>query len=317
MKAIMHNFKKGNKDFIGAAFENNTEFVNIVFNTFDIYHMYWGQGDVDYDRKTGNITDKIVSRYSSTNIETSKYDIGTIIKKVWRPGLNIDVKKALEIDDGEMQRGLKSLKILSDRLNDILLFIEPDTYALQCHGHKIRELLILACTEVESLWKTYLDIAGQSKDRATTVNYVKLNNALYLFEYKLTLKAYPFNISYKPFDGWNASSPTQTLPWYNAYNETKHDKIHNFDKAKLEHCIQAIMAAIIMFCVRYSPYMLREDRSIAATTITDLFTVELDNPDKKAFYIPAIKSYPMASGAFSAPLASTFEHFWEIKPLVI
>ena len=222
----MHNFKKGNKDFIGAAFENNTEFVNIVFNTFDIYHMYWGQGDVDYDRKTGNITDKIVSRYSSTNIETSKYDIGTIIKKVWRPGLNIDVKKALEIDDGEMQRGLKSLKILSDRLNDILLFIEPDTYALQCHGHKIRELLILACTEVESLWKTYLDIAGQSKDRATTVNYVKLNNALYLFEYKLTLKAYPFNISYKPFDGWNASSPTQTLPWYNAYNETKHDKIH-------------------------------------------------------------------------------------------
>jgi hypothetical protein len=41
-----------------------------------------------------------------------------------------------------------------------LLYVEPTEELLNAFGHKTRQLLILACTEVETYWKYYLDKAG-------------------------------------------------------------------------------------------------------------------------------------------------------------
>lgn len=315
MKAYIYDGIHNGTSFICAAFQNTKEFVNIFYEKQGIYQILLHQGEVYYDAKMQDIKAKVIADFSATNIEQSFFEVGNIIKHVWRPGLCVDIEKALEVDKGEQQRAIKSLKILTERLDDILMYIEPDSTSLQSYGHKTRELLILACTEVESFWQFYLKQANIVKPRPTTNDYVKLHHGLFLEDYKLSLNSYPFIVSYKPFAGWDINRPTQSLDWYDAYNETKHDMYTNFSKATLEKCIKAVMAAITLFCVRYSPYSITEERGISAKTVAELFTIEVIPTSKNTIYIPAIKSIQMASGAFSAPLASGFETFWSSTPL--
>ena len=117
----------------------------------------------------------------------------------------------------------------------------------------------------------------------------------------------------------NPTQPIQTesLSWYDGYNTTKHNKADYYSKATLENCINVIVANIIMFCIRYSPYALIEENDICSNLLNEYFSVELVNPDIASFYIPAIKSFSMASVAFSAPLASAPEKEWTIKPFII
>ena len=315
MKAHIYDGVYRGTNFTCAAFENAKEFLNIFYEKQGICQMLWQQGAVYYSAKIQDIKAKSVADFSATNIEQSFFEVGSIIKHVWRPGLCLDIEKALGIDKGEQQRAIKNLRILAERLNDILMYIEPETYALNCYSHKTRELLILACTEVESFWQFYLREANAVRARPTTNDYVKLHNALFLDDYTISLNSHPFVISYKPFEGWSPNSPTKSLDWYSAYNEAKHDMYTNFSKATLEHCIKAVMAVISLFCVRYSPYSIVEERGISAKTVAELFTIEVKATAKNTIYIPALQSYEMASGIFSAPLASGFETFWKSVPL--
>ena len=72
-----------------------------------------------------------------------------------------------------------------------------------------------------------------------------------------------------------------------------------------------------MFCVRYSPYALIDEYDLCSILINEYFSVELLNPDISSFYIPSIKSFQTATGAFSRSLASAPESEWNIKPFII
>ena len=317
MNAIIYEGTWQHKQFICSAFENRKEFVNILHEPSGIFQQYWQQGQVIYSSKTGNVAAKAQADFEAKNLHVSHFKVGHVVQHVWRPGLCIDIPEALDIQEDDQNRTQKSIRILVDKLNDILLYIEPDQNALKIHGHKIRELLILSCTEVESFWQSYLRLAGNAIHRPSTNDYVKLKTPLSLADYKVILKSHPFTVSYKPFFDWDLNNPTTSLDWYSAYNQTKHDKNINFSKATLEHCIKAIMATIVMYCVRYSPYGIISGDGISAKIIAEIFSVELEPISIATFYIPAIESVQMASGAFSAPLASKFESPWEIDPFCL
>ena len=92
------------------------------------------------------------------------------------------------------------------------------------YGHKIRELLLLACMEVESSWTAVLKINEYGKGRLTTQDYVKLLSPMYLDRYWVNLPSYKYP-SIKPFEGWDAEDPKPSpCHWYHAYNQTKHDR---------------------------------------------------------------------------------------------
>lgn len=83
---------------------------------------------------------------------------------------------------------------------------------------------------------------------------------------------------------------TKSIPWYDNYNKTKHDRASYFENATLESCLNAITANIIMFCVRYSPYALfrSPDSDICSKLIKEYFSVKLVNPNIEYFYIPLL-----------------------------
>lgn len=312
MKAYIYKKTENNKDFVCSKFDNSTERVTIYHENKNIYQQYWQPGNVVYESITNALSDSIPS-----NAILSTNDVGEIISHVWRPGLCVEIEQALDINAGEEARAKRDLKILIEKLHEILLYVEPDNNCLNTYSHKIRELLILACTECENSWASYMRFAGNINDRLTTSDYVKLKERLFLDEYRVIFSNHPITKTFTPFATWNKQQATISLPWYDSYNKTKHNKDDFFSEASLESCLNAISANIIMFCVRYSPYKLLEAQDICSKLITEYFSIELINPKIETFYVPYFKSVQTASGACSAPLASSFEQPWSITPFTL
>ncbi|MGE0532706.1 MAG: hypothetical protein AB7G40_07680 [Hyphomonadaceae bacterium] len=139
---------------------------------------------------------------------------------------------------------LGSLKV---RLESICQTVHPRAENFGVYGHEIRNLLILASTEVELQWKAVLAANGVSKSRYTTNDFVKLHDAMRLKEYAISLPQFPWLAPLRPFDTWNTTGrPTQDLPWYDAYNAVKHDREANFSKARLDYALNSVAACAIM-----------------------------------------------------------------------
>jgi hypothetical protein len=278
----------------GCAYETDTHFVHFYCSDRGWYTLSSGLTVVE--AKNGTLRDWVSRVFGAVSIAEVNQPAGEAISGVWRPGLFYDdeiltaLKSTLDARHSEMV----SLRIFLEKLEELFLFIEPDTHGLTTHSHKSRELLILACTEVENQWKMYVSENGIAPvgGNYSTNDYVKLLKPLHLAEWKLTSKPYPMIGGIMPFASWNSTSPTQSLHWYNAYNQTKHDRTAHFDKATLLHAIDAVCASIILFAVRHSPYSLVRDTGSMQSLFGQLFEIELVNFDPRSYYVPKIELPP-------------------------
>jgi hypothetical protein len=144
------------------------------------------------------------------------------------------------------------LTVLTRQLDRICQTVQstPDTFI--AFGHDIRNLLILACTEVESHWRGVLVANGVKGDRFTTREYVALKEAMRLDEYDVAFPNYPWLAPVKPFAGWGGTgSPTRELKWYDAYNAVKHNREAEFERATLGHAFDAVSACAIMMVAQF------------------------------------------------------------------
>lgn len=176
-------------------------------------------------------------------LSASKYPAGRYCKRINRnsPKLyDFSRREHSTIDE------VRSFNNLTDSMNSIFNVIEPDTINEKAYGHKIRELLTIACTEVEYLLLQILKDNGCQSNRFSTNDYVKALPVLKLNEYSVELKMHPSMGSFSPFEAWDASNPTQSLSWYFAYNSAKHDRGGNFHFATLGATINAIAAVHIL-----------------------------------------------------------------------
>lgn len=139
------------------------------------------------------------------------------------------------------------LTALMRQLDRICQTVHPTPATFAAFGHDIRNLLILACTEVESHWRGVLVANGLTCDRSSTKDYVKLCRAMRLDAYAVSFPSYPWLAPVSPFLGWGATGkPSQELSWYDAYNAVKHDRETEFARATREHAFAAVTACAIM-----------------------------------------------------------------------
>jgi hypothetical protein len=220
-------------------------------------------------------------------------EVGCSVKGVWRPGLYFEeeIYQALSCDKYERRESAQALGILLEKLLDLLLYIEPDTHSLNTYSHKTRELLILACTEVENQWLSIFKKSNilASGSRNTTNDYVKLNDSAFLKEYQIAYNNYRNIQPIQPFSNWINSNPTQSLTWYDAYNKTKHDRDTAFAESKLIHVLNAIAANIILYCVRFSAYGLYNERTTISGYINQMVNISLIGSNIRSFYVPLIE----------------------------
>jgi hypothetical protein len=102
-----------------------------------------------------------------------------------------------------------------DALELLFRYVEPANENRFVFGHKIREVLILTCTEVETAWRCVLEaISTKKKYSYTTKDYSSLVEPMRLKEWSVALKDYPDFGLFSPFYSWDQSRATKSLPWY-------------------------------------------------------------------------------------------------------
>ena len=150
----------------------------------------------------------------------------------------------------EYSNRLRQLEIVLNDLDNVFKVITPDRYNKKVYGHAIRDIIILSCTEIDMMMKDILKKNGLSKVRYTTGDYIKLLPALKLNDYQVGFYRYGMN-SYSPFWRWIPKCPSQSIWWYNAYNNVKHDRELYFKQANLGNAINCVMAFVIILIAQY------------------------------------------------------------------
>ncbi|NTW29867.1 MAG: hypothetical protein HGA33_01140 [Candidatus Moranbacteria bacterium] len=305
----------------GYGYETDTHFVHF-FGKESFYII--SVGLTVTEAKTGTFFDWIKKRFGATDIQEMNLEVGHSIEGIWRPSLFFqdDIQQALNVDPAEQRNQEQALRILVEKLDEILLFIEPSENGLNSYSHKIRELLILACTEAENQFRSLLIKTGYTSPNGanlTTQDYVKLLPLTFLDEYQVGLRNIDSFAPCKPFLGWEITQPTQSLAWYYSYNLTKHNRSEHFSEATLQHAIDAVAANIILYCTRFSPFILINDTNTLSALIQQIFDIKMIDSNRKSFYIPKItvpESFPTGCTLFDS-YRYKFNEAWTIDSLKV
>src|SRR5258707_11423506 len=140
----------------GMAYETATHFVHFYGKDTGLWVI--SPGLTVAQPKQGTLANWVVNTFGAQDVSQSANTLGHSVADVWRPGITSydDIRQGLGTTDAERHEHLQSIRLLIERLDELFLYIEPGASGLLTYGHKTRELLILACTEVENHWKQYL-----------------------------------------------------------------------------------------------------------------------------------------------------------------
>lgn len=240
----------------------------------------------------------------------SNFDIGDKYYNIYRPLFNINIvgysndglidynPNLNDYADSKVRNNqeyynlLNQLEILVDDLNEIFKTLAPRTDNLTAFGHSIRNIIILACTEIDAMMNNILDKnCVKRKGKYRTMNdYVKLLEPLRLREYSLSFSRHNDLPNLSPFANWDSQDRTKSLVWYDAYNKIKHDRETNFYKATLENAINSIAAYAIILIAQFG---YRND--LWSEKVGKVLEV-ISEPqwNIKDFYIPKLDSEPIS-----------------------
>lgn len=178
-------------------------------------------------------------------------------------------------------------------VKELFRIVEPCERNAGTYGHRIRELLILLCTEIEACWSGVLKANGKGIGRLSTQDYVWTCEPLRLKEWKVKLKDY--DVFLEPFVEWSPERPTQSIPWYDAYNKVKHDREGSFEYASMFSVLQSAAALHILQVAQFGPSvfdMLHGNR-FSIFELVGLPEFSLD----EIYY-----AYPLTKDGFVSPL---------------
>lgn len=282
---------------LGYAYETDGYFVHIYGNEGTDYTLPPGITVLQKNTNNCSLKEWVEKVFGAEDIRLMNSEVGVTHTSIWRPGLYFDseLKNGLGTSSQEIKDEEQVLLILLRRLTEVFLYIEPSRYSLNTYSHYLRDLLILSCTEFENQCRCILDainLIHENKKLYNTKDYVKLNTCCFLREYSVSYGTYGNLQPFFPFKDWDEGSPTQSIQWYQQYNNVKHNRLQAFSQATLEAVLNAIAANVILFCVRFGPFRLFGSNSILSGYINQYIGVKLVNPDIKSFYVPLIKIKP-------------------------
>ena len=146
---------------------------------------------------------------------------------------------------------IRQLELILDELFDIFKVVSPHSRNMKVFGNAIRNVLILSCTEVDSLMKSVLNGNGYIVDRPNMNDYRQLITPMKLSDYTLSFRYINEVGGNTPFGEWEPKENSKSPSWYKAYNDVKHDRINNFKEANLRNAIEATLGYATMLIATY------------------------------------------------------------------
>lgn len=193
-------------------------------------------------------------------ITKSSFEVGLKYRRVWRGVVveNGDVScnpfpKIDYIDYKVKLRATRNASELFDEFSDSFRYLEPHTDNYNAYSNRMRELLILACMEIEANFSGVLEVNNVKPARKNynTGDFAKLIRVLYLKDWGASLKLRNGCGNVYPFKDWNPDKATQSLQWYDAYNNVKHNAFDKLNLANFNAVYNAMSALYILLIAQW------------------------------------------------------------------
>ena len=124
---------------------------------------------------------------------------------------------------------------------------------LEVHGNATRDLLVLACFEVEALFKLLIYEDFQTA-RGNISVYWRVSESAKLPDYSVSFRDMHSIGPLTPFSGWgNGETKYVPLPWYQSYNSIKHNSIEGNGPATLANILEAIAECYVLLSALNMP----------------------------------------------------------------
>jgi hypothetical protein len=145
---------------------------------------------------------------------------------------------------------VRAFLLLLKDLQELFDYIEPADKNLSCYSYRIHSLLLRACVEVEANCKAILKENGYTKSRDMSMDdYKKINTTHRLSSYQAKVPYWSGTKDIRtPFAAWATGG---ALPWYKAYNTTKHDRHVEFEEATFDHLIDACCGVLVILSAQF------------------------------------------------------------------
>lgn len=149
--------------------------------------------------------------------------------------------------------------LLIKDFNTLLEFVHPVDRNLSTYSHRMFELLLRICTEFENTCKEKLFHQGYDKplSKLTIKDYNTLHTLFNLGRIHAGLNFWEPKKYITPFEDWNRDD---SLRWYQAYNNVKHNRSQCFNEATFENVILALGGLTIMLERTFSQAVFEENR---------------------------------------------------------
>lgn len=146
---------------------------------------------------------------------------------------------------------IRGFMLLQKDLEHLFEYIEPDDHNLECYSFRVYDLLLRASIEVETNCKAILQENGYAKTSNLTMNdYKKIEASHRLSGFEVKMPVWRGRNGIRgPFRVWSVD---QALPWYQAYNKTKHNRSEAFKDATFKHAIDAVCGVLVVLSAQFT-----------------------------------------------------------------
>lgn len=147
--------------------------------------------------------------------------------------------------DKKTLHGMWNYFLMLERdLDNTSRYIEPSGQE-NVYSFEFAKLLILACTEVESVFKSICHQIDDNQTASNIINYRDIIMRKYpkIIEATVCISRLGYNI--EPFKEWEKEEP-KSPSWWRAYNNVKHNRDSHFDDATYLNAVTALSALYVL-----------------------------------------------------------------------
>ncbi len=148
------------------------------------------------------------------------------------------------------QHYIRAFRILEQDLNELFNYVEPADKNLHTYSHRIQQLLMRTCVEIEANLTAILTENSYPKTSDLTMKDYRLvdqSHRLSSFDVRITTWSGSQKIR-TPYAAWKNNG---SLSWYRAYNKSKHNRHENFRLATFEALTDAICGLIALLSAQF------------------------------------------------------------------
>ena len=149
---------------------------------------------------------------------------------------------------------------LESKFINTIEYVELTEINFHTYSNGFAHLLLTIGAELDDFFKEYCHFRLDDR-RKKISDYAAYIDGKYptIRDQKIILKEY--NIIISPFENWNVNCAAESLVWWTAFNEIKHGRAANIEKATLENVVN-ILGALYLLEMKYLKEITEETNDI-------------------------------------------------------